>query len=586
MPGRLSFTHILQIDFVKEPSKTIAIVEIDIISALAIPLSSDFPKMWVRIKPGRQGLLRSPRGGTYPPWLAWGTSCPVRFLVLVAMQDIQSGVVIAIQGRTTVRTRMPTHAEVFLDNIATPGTCLARIMGSDFHHRATSLFRFVARDGDEGSPACIQNTLIQSAFGGGSIRKILALLVFFGSRGRRHVFNLQVLKHQRAILLDQFARGFVQEITASVAHLAKHPRQGFLGSVTATGAFLAPVNRAMSFLDLRFCTTIVARVGNLGAIGKHGKGFDSQVDSHDFLTGVEGHGWIKLVLRDDDGIPLVAFSFDGTRLDLALYLPMHFDLDMTNLGETQAIPDDLIAALGIGEGVIAITSLEAGIARSFTVVYTTEEGRKGFVEPFEHILLHLRVNVLVLFPKLLDIWQLLGLHLIEDRDPRHVIGISPLLQRRIVQLFAATQGPFQGSNLLPGRVEAKLIRLAPCALGVLGLLGHAYRLSFWLFLRWSPTAVRISPLRERLCILAASTKATCISTGSRTVSLISLVVSLFIVALYYQRATISRGSTQPQPQKRNGPSIPMAQVRGFTDRTDNAEEGVWSVPHKRQVKNG
>ena len=24
-----------------------------------------------------QGLLRSPNGGTYPPWLTWGTSCPV-----------------------------------------------------------------------------------------------------------------------------------------------------------------------------------------------------------------------------------------------------------------------------------------------------------------------------------------------------------------------------------------------------------------------------------------------------------------------------------------------------------------------------
>ena len=45
----LSFPHILQTDFVKEPGKTIAIVEIDVISALAIPLSSDLPKMWVRI---------------------------------------------------------------------------------------------------------------------------------------------------------------------------------------------------------------------------------------------------------------------------------------------------------------------------------------------------------------------------------------------------------------------------------------------------------------------------------------------------------------------------------------------------------
>ena len=53
----LILTHILQIDFVKEPGKTIAIVEIDIISALAIPLSSDFPKMWVRIRALALGYL-------------------------------------------------------------------------------------------------------------------------------------------------------------------------------------------------------------------------------------------------------------------------------------------------------------------------------------------------------------------------------------------------------------------------------------------------------------------------------------------------------------------------------------------------
>src|SRR5438132_7239086 len=52
----LSFTHILQTDFMKEPGKTIAIVEIDIISALVIPLSSDFPKMWVKVRLERRGL--------------------------------------------------------------------------------------------------------------------------------------------------------------------------------------------------------------------------------------------------------------------------------------------------------------------------------------------------------------------------------------------------------------------------------------------------------------------------------------------------------------------------------------------------
>jgi hypothetical protein len=40
----LSFTHILQTDFVKEPGKTIAIVGIDIISALAIPCQASSQK--------------------------------------------------------------------------------------------------------------------------------------------------------------------------------------------------------------------------------------------------------------------------------------------------------------------------------------------------------------------------------------------------------------------------------------------------------------------------------------------------------------------------------------------------------------
>jgi hypothetical protein len=56
-PKALILTRILQTDFVKGPGETIAIVEIDRTSALAIPLSSDFPKMWVRIRPKALGFL-------------------------------------------------------------------------------------------------------------------------------------------------------------------------------------------------------------------------------------------------------------------------------------------------------------------------------------------------------------------------------------------------------------------------------------------------------------------------------------------------------------------------------------------------
>ena len=55
----LSFTHILQTDCMKEPGKTITIVEVDITSALAIPLSSDFPKMWVKVRALAGGVSES-----------------------------------------------------------------------------------------------------------------------------------------------------------------------------------------------------------------------------------------------------------------------------------------------------------------------------------------------------------------------------------------------------------------------------------------------------------------------------------------------------------------------------------------------
>ncbi len=125
-------------------------------------------------------------------------------------------------------------------------------MRSDFDDHATSLFRFIAGDRDEGCPACIQNTLIQAPFGGSSVGKILARFILFGFWCFRHSVDLQILKHQRAILLHKFPRGFVQEITASVAYFAVEPGQGFLGTPTPPGALLASMHHSMRLFDLLF----------------------------------------------------------------------------------------------------------------------------------------------------------------------------------------------------------------------------------------------------------------------------------------------------------------------------------------------
>src|SRR6266571_1754455 len=425
------------------------------------------------------------------------------------MQDILRGVLVAVQFGPTVWAGVPTHTEVFLDDAPTTTTRLTCIMGSDFHDRATSLFRFIARHRDEGSPSCIQNTLVQAAFGGGSIGNILPIFVLFRFGTRRHVVNMQVLEDQGPVSLDQGLRFFVQKVTATVPHFARQSRQLFLGAEAPVTPLLASVDLLMRCFDLLFRLPIEAGVSNSFSIREHGKGFDAQVNPHGFLRRVKGHGRIDLIFRDENGIPLLPFPFDRTGFDLALDLSMQLDLDLADFGEREPRALEFIAALRVREAIIAVATFETRIAWGLSVQHTTKEGIKSFVESLEHLLLHLRVDVLVLFAKLLDSWKLVRLHAIGDGHSTHLIGISTLLQGSVVQLFAPPQGPFQGPDLLPGGRQAKLIRFAP-HVRVLGLectfrlqwwrlsvLGHSLRCSFWLLLMCSERAVSISPWIER-----------------------------------------------------------------------------------------
>ncbi len=185
-----------------------------------------------------QGLLHSPTSGTYPPGLVWDTSCPILVLFLVAMQDILRGVIVAVQFGPTVRAGVPSDTEVFLDDAPTTTARLTCIIGSDFHDRATSLFRFIARHRDEGSPSCIQNTLVQATLSSGSVGNILLIFVLFRFRTRRHVVNVQVLEDQGPVGLDQGMRCFVQKVTATVTHFAIQSRQLLLGTPSTVTALL------------------------------------------------------------------------------------------------------------------------------------------------------------------------------------------------------------------------------------------------------------------------------------------------------------------------------------------------------------
>ncbi len=87
----LSFTHILQLSFMKQRERPSATVDWFTNTSMVIGFSGLPKKMWVRIRAKSQGLLQSSHKGSL-----WDTSCPVLFLDVVSVEDVSSCIVIPI----------------------------------------------------------------------------------------------------------------------------------------------------------------------------------------------------------------------------------------------------------------------------------------------------------------------------------------------------------------------------------------------------------------------------------------------------------------------------------------------------------
>jgi hypothetical protein len=115
--------------------------------------------------------------------------------------------------------------------------------------------------------------------------------------------------------------------------------------------------------------------------------------------------------------------------------------------------------------------LKAGIARLLTVLDTAKKGLKSEVQASEHILQDLRVDVVVLWPYLLDCGQLGALMSAGDTLVAFVPGVSTFLESRIVEFPATTQDKRHPLLLLVGGQEFIFEGLARCAQR---LLVHRY----------------------------------------------------------------------------------------------------------------
>ena len=97
-----------------------------------------------------------------------------------------------------------------------------------------------------------------------------------------------------------------------------------------------------------------------------------------YLT-LDGRKWFRsLSFTSEDNVPLSCLILDRSCFDGSLNGPMQLHLDAADFREADvAIMCEAVAALWIGEGIVAVPPLKPGKAWGLTIVNPTKEVLEG-----------------------------------------------------------------------------------------------------------------------------------------------------------------------------------------------------------------
>jgi hypothetical protein len=229
------------------------------------------------------------------------------------------------------------------------------------------------------------------------------------------------------------------------AHLLMRFRQQCNRFPTAVAAFLATRDPALGGFQRTLRLVIPAGMEDARAVGQSGKGFDSKVYPRLLPGRWQGLCWH--ISARDTGIPPISLTADRDRLRCTFQRTRPAHRDVPDLGEDKkAIIQPrpaMLAHLRIGEGVVAVPALEAGIAGRLPFAEAAEERLEGQVYAQHDILQDLGVDLGILWHSLLDAGQFGLLLIVTGGDTAHPPRLTPFPDGGIVDVTAEHQGTFK-----------------------------------------------------------------------------------------------------------------------------------------------
>jgi hypothetical protein len=139
-------------------------------------------------------------------------------------------------------------------------------------------------------------------------------------------------------------------------------------------------------------------------------------------------------------IPAISVPADSDGLGRALQRTRSANCKTANLGENQEAfvqsSAAMLSDLGIGETIVAVTSMKTGIARRLPFTHTAEERLKRAVHAQHHVLQELAMNLAIVRHDLLDAGKLGLLLVVGDGHATLPPGFAPRFDNGVADLTA------------------------------------------------------------------------------------------------------------------------------------------------------
>jgi hypothetical protein len=328
---------------------------------------------------------------------------------------------------------MNTDAQTFLDYFTTAATHLACALWIYLYALSTSIFRFVSSVVYKLTPRCVCD----------GFSKTVIL---------EHPAYIQRFKYNDSKSVYKLPAFLMGKVTAFVRYTLVYASNYFSPLLSLWRAFLSCVHFSLSFCKFLFFQAEESRIGDRFTCRQHGKFFQPAVNP--CLSKCQRLGF-SFTLNRKASVPFARrCPRDGERFDFPFYGAMQFDFHPTDFTEPEFAMLDCKSRLRKGEAVISRARTKTREARFLACFDAAKKSVKGFIQPPQHFLQHLRVNPVQIRANLFDVGELVYLIVASDGFAADAISVTPFLQSRVVEFATKPKRAFKSSDLSVAWVDA------------------------------------------------------------------------------------------------------------------------------------